>query len=134
MVTDTKLGHVVAAEGTAAFRAQQGASSEETGLCFFANQQIDRSPTGGCVAARVALAHANGSLSAGEKRVYNSLFTRAYKGLPGFVGSVVDSAEGRPWVKVLVEGYGYYTGYHSFVVEKEDGLGIDGFSIRDITM
>lgn len=133
MVTDTKLGHVAAAEGTAALRQQQDAGSEETGLCFFANQQIDRSPTGGCVAARVALAHAKGTLPAGEKRVYNSLFTRAYTGLPGFVGSVVDSAEDRPWVRVLVEGYGYYTGYHTFIVEKEDGLGVDGFCIRDIT-
>lgn len=133
MVTDTKLGHVAAAEGTAALRLQQGAGSEETGLCFFANQQIDRSPTGGCVAARVALAHAKGFLSAGERRVYNSLFTRAYAGLPGFVGSVVDGAEGRPSVRVLVEGYAYYTGYHSFVVEEEDGLGADGFCIKDIT-
>lgn len=133
MVTDTTLGHVAAAEGTAALRQQRDAGSEETGLCFFANQQIDRSPTGGCVAARVALAYAKGSLLAGEKRVYNSLFTRGYTGLPGFVGSVVDSAERRPWVKVLVEGYGYYTGYHSFIVEKEDGLGVDGFCIWDIT-
>lgn len=133
MVTDTKLGHVAAAEGTAALRQQQDAGSEETGLCFFANQQIDRSPTGGCVAARVALAHAKGSLPASEKRVYNSLFTRAYTGLPGFIGSVVDSADGRPWVRVQVDGYAYYTGYHSFVVETEDGLGVDGFCIRDIT-
>lgn len=134
MVTDDKLGHAPAAEGTAAWSAQKEAGSEETGLCFFADQQIDRSPTGGCVAARVALAHAKGQLSAGERRLYNSLFTRAGKGLPGFVASVVESAADRPWVKVLVEGYAYYTGYHSFVVEEEDGLGVDGFSIRDITM
>lgn len=133
MVTDWKLGHVVAPEGTAAWKVQQGVQSEETGLCFFADQQIDRSPTGGCVAARVALAYARGTLAAGEKRVYNSLFTRRFEGLPGFAGSVIDSVDGRPWVRVLVEGYGYYTGSHSFVVETEDGFGVDGFSIRDIT-
>lgn len=107
---------------------------EETGLCFFANQQIDRSPTGGCVAARVALAHATGGLALGEKRVYNSLVTRAYPGLAGFVGSVVDGAEGGHSVRVRIEGYAYYTGYHSFVVEKEDGLGVDGFSLKDINI
>ncbi|KAJ5099888.1 Proline racemase [Penicillium argentinense] len=134
MITDMRLGHVNAAEGTAAFRAQQRSDSEETGLCFFANQQIDRSPTGGCVAARVALAHVKGTLSTGGKRIYNSLVTRAHKPLSGFVGSVANSEQGRPWVKVRVEGYAYYTGYHNFVVEKEDGLGVDGFSVKDIAM
>jgi len=133
MITDTSLGHVAAAEGTAGFKTRQGVNSEETGLCFFANQQIDRSPTGGCVAARVALAHAKGALAVGEKRVYNSLFTRAYPALSGFVGSVSDSVEGRQWVRVQVGGYGYYTGYHCFVVEEEDGIGIDGFSVKDVS-
>lgn len=32
----------------------------ETGLCFFGDQQIDRSPTGSGIAARVALAYAKG--------------------------------------------------------------------------
>ncbi|KAJ5382301.1 Proline racemase [Penicillium concentricum] len=138
MITDTRLGHVSASEGTAASRAQLDVSSEETGLCFFANQQIDRSPTGSCVAARVALAHAKGSLPGGEKRIYNSLVTRAYRGLSGFVGSVFDDAGtgggDQRSVRVCVEGYAYYTGYHSFVVEKEDGLGVDGFSVRDIAL
>lgn len=137
MITDVQLGHVSAVEGTAAARAQLDAGSEETGLCFFANQAVDRSPTGSCVAARVALAHAKGSLTAGEKRIYNSLVTRAYRGLSGFVGSVLDAADTsgkQRSVRVCVEGHAYYTGYHSFVVEKEDGLGVDGFSVRDITL
>ncbi|KAJ5126654.1 Proline racemase [Penicillium atrosanguineum] len=133
MIVDTSLGHVATAEGTAGFETQQGVDAEETGLCFFANQQIDRSPTGGCVAARVALAHAKGTRALGEKRVYNSLFTRAYPALSGFVGSVFDSVEGRQWVRVQVGGYAYYTGYHCFVVEKEDGIGIDGFSVKDVS-
>ncbi|KAJ5188020.1 Proline racemase [Penicillium cf. griseofulvum] len=138
MITDTQLGHASASEGTAAARAQLDVTSEETGLCFFANQQIDRSPTGSCVAARVALAYAKGSLPRGEKRIYNSLVTRAYRGLSGFVGSVFDEAGitggDKQSVRVSVEGYAYYTGYHSFVVEKEDGLGVDGFSVRDIAL
>ena len=133
MITDSRLGHVAAAENTAAFKTQIRSDSEEMGLCFFANQQIDRSPTGGCVAARVALAHAKGDFVKGEKRLYNSLITRSYEALSGFVGSVYDSVDNHRSVRVMVEGYAYYTGYHSFVVEKEDGLGLDGFSLKDLT-
>ncbi|GKZ62824.1 hypothetical protein AnigIFM49718_010249 [Aspergillus niger] len=43
----------------------------ETGLCFFADNQIDRSPTGSCVTARMALAHAKG-----ERSVSGGLTTR----------------------------------------------------------
>lgn len=133
MITDRKLGHVSAPPGTPAWRAQQGVDMEETGLCFFANQQIDRSPTGGCVAARVALAYAKREVGVGEKRMYNSLVSRGYKALSGFVASVCDAADDQT-VRVLVEGYAYYTGSHTFVVEKEDGLGVDGFSLRDLPM
>ncbi|KAJ6160438.1 hypothetical protein N7470_003834 [Penicillium chermesinum] len=134
MITDKSMGLVKAAENTATCRAQQGVASEETGLCFFANQQIDRSPTGGCVAARVALAHAKGDLGFAEKRMYNSLVTRGYKGVPGFVGSAVDQAGKKQSIRVKVEGYAYYTGYHAFVLEKEDGIGLDGFSLKDLKL
>ncbi|KAJ5901567.1 Proline racemase [Penicillium taxi] len=130
MITDSRLGHVATAVDTPSFRAQRESKLEETGLCFFANQQVDRSPTGGCVAARIALAHAKGALNLGEKRLYNSLITRRYPALSGFLGSVFDTAEDKRSVRVQVEGYAFYTGYHSFVVEKEDGLGVDGFLLK----
>jgi trans-L-3-hydroxyproline dehydratase len=71
--------------------------------------------------------------------MYNSLVTREYRGLSGFVGSVfedTDTSRDDGSVRVCVEGYmyAYYTGYHSFVIEKEDGLGLDGFSVRDIAL
>ncbi|KAL8286663.1 hypothetical protein RQP46_004191 [Phenoliferia psychrophenolica] len=48
------------------------AAGAETGLCFFADQQIDRSPTGSCVGARVALAVATGKLAIGQSWEYHS--------------------------------------------------------------
>jgi trans-L-3-hydroxyproline dehydratase len=45
----------------------------ETGLCFFADQQIDHSPTGSCVMARVALAVDRGRLQIGEGREMSRL-------------------------------------------------------------
>lgn len=123
----------------------------ETGLCFFADQQIDRSPTGSVVAARAAYAYAIGELAMGQARTYHSLVSNSTEGgRGGFVGTVVDEVspavrpqhnhereeeEGEqeeqqllgPVVRVKVEGYAYYTGYHVFVVEKEDPLGEGGF-------
>jgi trans-L-3-hydroxyproline dehydratase len=111
-------------------------SSSETGLCFFANQQIDRSPTGGSVAARISLAYTKGNLSIGEQRKFDSLFTGSDKGLKGFVGSAfeelknegeTDGSRKSICVRVKVEGYANYMGYSTFVAEKADGLGVNGF-------
>ncbi|TFY50761.1 hypothetical protein EVJ58_g10900, partial [Rhodofomes roseus] len=42
------------------------------GLCFFADQEVDRSPTGSGVSARVALAVAAGRTALGETAVFHS--------------------------------------------------------------
>lgn len=111
-------------------------SSSELGLCFFASQQIDRSPTGGSVAARISLAYAKSSLSIGEQRKFDSLFTGSGKGLKGFVGSAfeevkdegeTDDSRKNTCVRVKVEGYANYMGYSTFVAEEADGLGVNGF-------
>jgi trans-L-3-hydroxyproline dehydratase len=102
----------------------------ETGLCFFADQQIDRSPTGGAVAARCALAHAKGQRRVGEAWTYHSLVTNAFGGKGEFVGTVVSNAEKAGTysaVRAKVEGYASYTGFHSFVREPTDTLGGGGF-------
>ncbi|KAF3019856.1 hypothetical protein E8E14_013468 [Neopestalotiopsis sp. 37M] len=115
---------------------------EETGLCFFANQQIDRSPTGGAVAARVALAHAQGLRKVGERWQYQSLLSRHNGGLGAFAGTILDEGSliatddrGKPIVipsvRVKVEGSAHYTGYHAFVSEEEDVIGKNGFSLTD---
>ncbi|KAJ7888792.1 proline racemase [Mycena leptocephala] len=81
----------------------------EIGLCFFADQQIDRSPTGSCVMARVALAVEQGRLQIGESCDYESV-----KGPGGVI--------------VKVEGKAFYTGAASFVVEEHDMMP-NGFTI-----
>ncbi|KAJ5804931.1 hypothetical protein N7474_010818 [Penicillium riverlandense] len=117
-----------------------GVDSVETGLCFFASQQIDRSPTGGCVAARMALAHAKQESKLGERQAFHSFVSNAYAGQGAFVGSNVEevdiaggygiSAKG---VVVRIEGYGYYTGACTFLTEPMDPIA-DGFSVREIEM
>lgn len=109
----------------------------EAGLCFFAGQQVDRSPTGGCVAARMALAHAQGVAKLHERRAFHSFVsndTRA-NGRGAFIGTNVEevdiaggtelSAKG---VIVRVEGEAFYTGAVTFVREECDPIS-DGFSM-----
>jgi trans-L-3-hydroxyproline dehydratase len=103
-------------------------SSEETGLCFFGDQQIDRSPTGSGVAARVALAYAKGERKIGQRWKYHSLVSRAFGGgaffgepveeikLPNRFGEDIDATI------VQVQGFAYYTGFNTFVVEDDDPL------------
>ncbi|EXJ81856.1 hypothetical protein A1O1_07921 [Capronia coronata CBS 617.96] len=119
----------------------------ETGLCFFANQQIDRSPTGGGVAARAALAYTTGRLAEGQRRCYHSLLSRSQSGRGSFSGTIVqvlssvdghDAHEfghpfGHPLVRVRIEGQAFYTGLYTAVVEEGDTVGATGFSLSQLT-
>ncbi|KAH8880835.1 putative proline racemase [Thozetella sp. PMI_491] len=113
-------------------------AASETGLCFFADQQIDRSPTGGCVAARMALAYAKGACQLLDRRAFNSFVSDVSSGRGAFIGSNVEEVEiagGRgissKGVVVRIEGEAFYTGTATFVLETEDPVP-EGFSIRDI--
>ncbi|KAE9962560.1 hypothetical protein BLS_008441 [Venturia inaequalis] len=108
--------------------AHHSEPATETGLCFFGDQQIDRSPTGSGVAARVALAFAKGERKIGERWSYHSLVSRAFDG-GAFVGEPVEQVilpscfgEDIDATVVKVEGHAYYTGFNTFVVEDDDPL------------
>ncbi|KAI0767974.1 proline racemase [Irpex lacteus] len=112
---------------------EQLADNHELGVCFFADQQLDRSPTGSGVCARVALAAAKGLLVEGQEVLFDSVVSRG-KGM-GFTGKAVERValrqkDGREVdaTTVVVSGQAYYIGAHSFVVEAGDGIG-DGFII-----
>lgn len=93
----------------------------EIGLCFFADNEIDRSPTGSCVCAQTAVAHAKGMRPVGKRWHYNSLVSNHYK--QGAFGSEIAeelSFKGKEAVVVRVDGYAYYTGSASFTAEPED--------------
>ncbi|KAF7793769.1 hypothetical protein EIP86_004890 [Pleurotus ostreatoroseus] len=100
----------------------------ELGLCFFANQQIDRSPTGSGVCARVALSVAKRVLAVGDEVEYESLVSLDVPG-NAFVGKAVSRTSGGG-VVVEVGGRGFYTGAHCFLFETAlDGFS-DGFEVR----
>jgi trans-L-3-hydroxyproline dehydratase len=124
MVVDDKLGTTTTESASA-----------ETGLCFFADQQVDRSPTGGGVAARVALAYAKGIRKKDVSWTYHSLVSNAFDGRGAMVGTVIEEVEipagegiAKQGVRVKVEGQAYYTGMHTFIVEEGDLIGEQGFA------
>jgi trans-L-3-hydroxyproline dehydratase len=100
-------------------------------LCVFADGQIDRSPTGSGVTARMARDHASGLVLPGQERLF-----LGPTGI-GFSGCVTErtGAPGADAVRIRVSGHSHYCGTAVFTVDDGDELG-DGFSLprtfRDI--
>lgn len=91
-------------------------------LCWFGEGQIDRSPTGSGVAARLAVSHARGELAPGQPRTYC--------GVSGarFVGRIVRlEPEG---VVARVSGRAYYTAQADLILEPGDPFPC-GFRLPD---
>lgn len=96
-----------------------------TNLCVFAERQVDRSPTGSGVTARMALRHARGLAAQGAPH--------QFRGIAGssMTGSIVESTSVGDYdaVTVLVGGRAHYTGSATFTVEDDDPLA-RGFLLR----
>lgn len=99
----------------------QDTDGAETGLCFFSNRQVDRSPTGSGVQAKVALAYAKGERKLGERWTYHSLVSNAHGGEGAFVGEAAREAEEA--IIVEVSGWARYSGCSSLAVEESDAIG-----------
>ncbi|MCG6894470.1 MAG: proline racemase family protein [Desulfobacteraceae bacterium] len=94
-------------------------------VCIFAEGEVDRSPTGTGVSARLAIHHARGDIAVDEPLVVESIIgTR-------FTGRVVDTVTYGPYPAVIpeVEGTSRITGCHRFVIDPEDPLK-KGFVLR----
>jgi proline racemase len=101
----------------------QGRSSRN--ICIFAGRQIDRSPTGSGVTARMALQAARRQVRPGEERLFESC-TGAE-----FTGKVLRDAPpvgGRKSVIVEVGGRAHQTGEARFRFDNDDPLR-EGFSL-----
>ena len=94
-------------------------------ICVFAAREVDRSPTGSGVTARIALQHARGLIGLGQTRRFESV-TGAI-----FTGKAVDKARAGGFEAVTVEvgGKAHYTGRASFTLEPGDEIG-KGFLLR----
>lgn len=88
-------------------------------ICVFAEAQVDRSPTGSGVTARLAAMHARGEIAIGQARTFESIAGSR------FSGSVARIAKAGPHDAIIarVGGRAYYSGRAEFIVEPDDELG-----------
>jgi proline racemase len=85
-------------------------------LCIFAEGQVDRSPTGSGVTARIALAAARGDMKVGQSREIRGV---SGEGFVGTLASSIDDVTGR-LSRVRVGGSAFYTARSTFLVEDRD--------------
>ena len=81
-------------------------------LCWFGEAQIDRSPTGSGVSARLAVAHAHGQIAPGERIAF-----------AGASGQSFDGAVDRPTERGIiaaVSGRAYYMARSELILEAQD--------------
>jgi len=104
---------------------RQGEARHDINVTIFADGEVDRSPCGSGTSARLAALHATGELALGQCLLHDGIVGGR------FTGRVVERAEvaGRAAVITEVEGSASLTGYHTFVLEPDDPLGV-GFLLR----
>ena len=88
-------------------------------LCIFAEGQIDRSPTGSGVTARMALDFARGLVGPGIEREFRGISGKGFLGALGQASGTGLEAS----ATVLVSGRAHYAGEARFIVEHTDPLG-----------
>lgn len=108
--------------------ADEWSAAPTANVCVFAAREVDRSPTGSGVTARIALQYARGLIGLGRERKFESLTGAVFNGR---VASRVriDGLDGVEGVTVEVTGRAHYTGKAQFVAEPDDALR-DGFVLR----
>jgi proline racemase len=102
-----------------------GASADSRNVCVFAEGEVDRSPTGTGVSARVAIERARGRLAPGASFVVESIIgTR-------FIGRIARELawEGYDAVVPEIEGSAWITGRSELLFAPDDPLA-EGFILR----
>jgi|SRR5450755_81688 len=90
-------------------------------VCIFADAEVDRSPTGTGVSARLALHYAKGEITDGQ-----SIFIESILGArSAFSGRVVGPTRVGPYEAIVpeVSGSAFITGRHEFILDPRDELG-----------
>lgn len=111
--------------GTILTDGGSGEGSPSRNICVFAEREVDRSPTGSGVSARMALAAARGEVAEGDERGFASMTGSVFSA--SLAGRCVVGS--RPAVTLRVTGKAYYTGSSRFHLEPGDYLG-RGFVLR----
>jgi proline racemase len=111
--------------GTILTDGGDGRDAPTRNICVFAEAEVDRSPTGSGVTARLAAMHAKGTIGLGETRTFESIVGSR------FTGSVVRTTRAGDLDAIVarVGGRAFYSGTAEFMLEEDDELG-RGFLLR----
>jgi trans-L-3-hydroxyproline dehydratase len=94
-------------------------------VCVFAEAEVDRSPTGSGVTARLAAMHAKGQIAVGQTRTFESIVGSRFTG----VVARRTRAGNCDAIVARVGGRAFYSGMAEYWVEDGDELG-RGFLVR----
>jgi trans-L-3-hydroxyproline dehydratase len=111
--------------GTIVTDGGDGRDRPSRNVCVFAEREVDRSPTGSGVTARLAAAHARGAARIGDAHRFESLTGAVFTGelrAPTRAGD-------REAVIVRVGGRAHYAGTARYWLEPDDAIGA-GFLLR----
>ena len=111
--------------GTIFVAPSQSAGVHSRNVCVFAEGEVDRSPTGTGVSARVAIHHARGELEPGPAITIESIIGSRFTARIAELSSVGDFAAVIP----EVGGQAFITGRHEFILDPDDPLSA-GFFLR----
>ncbi len=90
-------------------------------VCIFADGEVDRSPTGTGVSARLALHHARGEIATGQPILIESILGA----VSTFGGQVAEITHVGSFDAIVpeVSGTAYITGRHEFIIDPRDQIG-----------
>jgi proline racemase len=94
-------------------------------ICVFADAEVDRSPTGSGVTARLAAMHAKGEIALDQTRTFESIAGSRFSGAV----ARTTTAGTHDAIIARVGGRAYYSGRAEFTIEPDDELG-RGFLLR----
>jgi proline racemase len=101
--------------------APQHPAHHSRNVTIFGHGQVDRSPTGVGLSARLALHDARKELAEHEEMVIESILGAAST----LTGRIVERTQVGPYPAVIPEisGQAFLTGYHEFLIDPRDALG-----------
>jgi len=107
--------------GTILTDVPQDPAHHSRNICVFANAEVDRSPTGTGVSARLALHVARGDIADDQTIVIESLLGSTST----FSGRIAGRTVVGPYDAIIpeVSGTAFLTGRHEFIIEAADQLG-----------
>jgi trans-L-3-hydroxyproline dehydratase len=111
--------------GTIFYGQSHNKGADSRNVCIFAEGEVDRSPTGTGVSARMALHFAKDEIKLNQKMVIESIIGTKFTG-----SAITPTMFGNNNAVIpQVEGNAYITGKHEFIIDPEDPLK-KGFILR----